>query len=78
MKRNILLLIFFLIETAVVVAGTGRYTVSATLAAKPGMQSTMARTRTVASTLLHVFFMKNPSNRFGAALKSVPFFVVTL
>ena len=28
MKRNILLLIFFLIETAVVVAGTGRYTVS--------------------------------------------------
>ena len=28
MKRNILLLIFFLIETAVVMAGTGRYTVS--------------------------------------------------
>ena len=47
--------------------------VSATLAAKPGMQSTIARTRTVASTLLHVFFMKNPSNRFGTASKSVPF-----
>lgn len=28
MKRNILLLIFFLIETAAVMAGTGRYTVS--------------------------------------------------
>ncbi len=44
------------------------------LAAKPGMQSTIARTRTVASTFCSTFSSHEKSlNRFGAASKSVPF-----